>query len=158
MAQNEFENKNYFNQMNELQDNINMLIEEPLNTAEINKSIFENRNQSNSSSPNFPKTKSNFQFGNIKAYEDKKKSNQNNYKYNQNRNNPKRSIGNTTPNRSFLTKSKLSINSKNNSSYKNERSSFFASVQNPSFRYNFNVLKSNSSNFVIPFKIFVAFI
>ena len=72
MAQNEFENKNYFNQMNELQDNINMLIEEPLNTAEINKSIFENRNQSNSSSPNFPKTKSNFQFGNIKAYEDKK--------------------------------------------------------------------------------------
>ena len=141
MAQNEFENKNYFNQMNELQDNINMLIEEPLNTAEINKSIFENRNQSNSSSPNFPKTKSNFQFGNIKAYEDKKKSNQNNYKYNQNRNNPKRSIGNTTPNRSFLTKSKLSINSKNNSSYKNIKR------KNSSSNYSYtNYNKSNISN------------
>ena len=141
MAQNEFENKNYFNQMNELQDNINMLIEEPLNTAEINKSIFENRNQSNSSSPNFPKTKSNFQFGNIKAYEDKKKSNQNNYKYNQNRNNPKRSIGNTTPKRSFLTKSKLSINSKNNSSYKNIKR------KNSSSNYSYtNYNKSNISN------------
>ena len=142
MAQNEFENNNYFNQMNELQDNINMLIEQPLNITEINKSIFENRNQSNSSSPNFQKTKSNFQFGNIKAYEDKNKLSKNNYKYNQNRRSYyNKSIGNTTPNRSFLTKSKLSINSKNNSSYKNIKR------KNSSSNYSYtNYNKSNISN------------
>ena len=143
MAQNEFENNNYFYQINDPKDKINMFIEQPLNITEINKS-FENRNQSNNSSPNFTKTKSNFQFENIKTYEDKKKSNENKYKNNQNKNSQKRpynnqSIGNTTPNRSFLTKSKFSINSKNNSSYKNNKR------KNSTSNYS-NYNKSNISN------------
>ena len=124
MAQNKLVNKNYFNQMNDPLDNI--LIDEPISTNDINKSIFDNKNSSNNTSPNFQKFKSNFQLTNINEYNDKnnskfRKSNQSNYNNNYNKNNSKRgyynkSIGNTTPNRSFLTKSKLSINSKNSSS------------------------------------------
>ena len=152
MAQNEFENNNYFNQINDPIDNI--FFEQPLNTAEINNSILDNKNKTNSPSPNFQKTKSNFQFGNINEYADKssskfqKSSNSNqknyNYKNNNKRNDPKKSfynksIGNTTPNRSFLTKSKLSINSKN-SSYKNIKRK-----NNTSIYTNYNN-KSNISN------------
>ena len=142
MAQNEIERNNYINKMNEPSDNV--FLDRLLNITEINKSIFDNKNSSYNSSPNYKNSKSNFEYGKIKGFNDK---NIDNYIYNnrlnknKNKNNKKiiynKSIGNTTPNRSFLTKSKLSINSKNNSGYKNIK-------RKNSSNNNYN--KSNISN------------
>ena len=91
----------------------NIFCEKDLNMTDINKTEFENKNQS---SPliNFQKSKSPFQISNIKAYEDEKylkfknsyQTSQNNFNNNgnNNRKNQKRlfynkSMGNTTPNR-----------------------------------------------------------
>ena len=149
MAQNDFDNNNYLNQLNDPLDNI--FVEQTLNTTDINKSILDNKNQINS--PFNSKSKSPFQDRNIKAYEDEKNTklknyyqfstnqNYNNKKSRQKKSNNNKSIGSTTPNRSFLTKSKLSINSKNNSTYKtiNRKNS----SNNLSFKSNFNI-RNNS--------------
>ena len=155
MAQNYYNNNNFLNQINDPIDNI--FFEQASNMTEINKSLFDNKSQINNPSPNFQKSKSNFENSNIKEYDDKINSNfkkfnktSQNY-YNYNRNNQKKSfynksIGNTTPNRSFLTKSKLSINSKNNSSYKNlKRKTNTSNYNNKSTYSNLNLNLRNVS-------------
>ena len=155
MAQNYYNNNNFLNQINDPIDNI--FFEQASNMTEINKSIFDNKSQINNPSPNFQKSKSNFENSNIKEYDDKINSNlkkfnktSQNY-YNYNRNNQKKSFynkssGNTTPNRSFLTKSKLSINSKNNSSYKNlKRKTNTSNYNNKSTYSNLNLNLRNVS-------------
>ena len=145
MAQNDIERNSYFNKMNDPLDNIFLDNQNPLNTAEINKSIFDSKNNSYNSSQNYKNSKSNLELENIQGYNYKNANrliNNNKTNKNNNRNNQKRaynkSIGNTTPNRSFLTKSKLSINSKNSSCYKNMKR------KNSTNNYNYN--KSNISN------------
>ena len=67
MAQNIFYNNNFLNQINEPIDNI--FFEQPSNTTDIiNKSFLDNKSQINNPSPNFPKSKSNFQISNIKTF------------------------------------------------------------------------------------------
>ena len=127
MAQNGVENNYYLNQFNDPLDNI--FVEQGLNSTDITKSILDNKNQANSPSSNPQKNNNLFQNGYIGRYNDGKNTRFKKYNQSQYNNKNKRktsynqsynqSIGNTTPNRSFLTKSKLSINSKNNSSYKN---------------------------------------
>ena len=121
MAQNGVENNYYLNQFNDPLDNI--FVEQGLNSTDINKSILDNKNQANSPSSNSQKTNNFFQNGYIGGYNDGKNTRFKKYNQSQNNNNNNKnrrkasynqSIGNTTPNRSFLTKSKLSINSKNN--------------------------------------------
>ena len=136
MSQKDFDNNNYLNEFNDNFDNI--FIEKTINTAEFEKSLFDNNKENNNNveqTPNFPKSKSSCQITNLNQYNNLSK-NSNNKKYNNNpkqnqiRNNKRKifSISNnnirttTTPNRSFLTKSKLSTNSKNSSYYKNTHS------------------------------------
>ena len=145
MAQNDIERNSYFNKMNDPLDNIFLDNQNPLNTAEINKSIFDSKNNSYNSSQNYKNSKSNLELENFQGYNYKNANrlvNNNRLNKNNNRNNQKRaynkSIGNTTPNRSFLTKSKLTINSKNSSCYKNMKR------KNSNNNYNYN--KSNISN------------
>ena len=145
MAQNDIERNSYFNKMNDPLDNIFLDNQNPLNTAEINKSIFDSKNNSYNSSQNYKNSKSNLELENIQGYNYQNANrlvNNNRLNKNNNRNNQKRaynkSIGNTTPNRSFLTKSKLTINSKNSSCYKNMKR------KNSNNNYNYN--KSNISN------------
>ena len=147
MAQNDIERNSYFNKMNDPLDNIFLDNQNPLNTAEISKSIFDSKNNSYNSSQNYKNSKSNLELENIQGYNYQNANrlvNNNRLNKNNNRNNQKRaynkSKGNTTPNRSFLTKSKLSINSKNTSCYKNMKR------KNGNNNYNYNYNKSNISN------------
>jgi hypothetical protein len=124
MAQNGVENNYYLNQFNDPLDNI--FVEQGLNSTDINKSLLDNKNQTNSPSSNSQKNINFFQNGYMGGNYDGKNTRFKKYNQSQNNNNINKrktsynqSIGNTTPNRSFLTRSKLSINSKNNSSYKN---------------------------------------
>jgi len=158
MAQNGVENNYYLNQFNDPLDNI--FIEQGLISTDINKSILDNKNQANSPSSNSQKKNNFFQNGYIGGYNDGK--NTGFKKYNQSQNNNysnknrrkasyNQSIGNTTPNRSFLTKSKLSINSKNNSSYKNINRK--NSGSNLSFKSNLKLrnnsqMAKNNNNFM----------
>ena len=147
----------------------NIFSEKELNTTDINKTELDNKNQS---SPfiNFQKSKSPFQISNIKAYEDEKylkfknsyQNSQNNNNVKNNRKNQKRlfynkNVGNTTPDRSFLSKSKISMNSKNNSSCKNIKrkyscsngnginKSYISNISNKSNKSNINYNKRNTS-------------
>ena len=155
MAQNGVENNYYLNQFNDPLDNI--FVEQGLNSTDINKSILDNKNQANSPSSNSQKTNNLFQNGYIGGYNDVKNTRFKKYNQSQNNNKNKRkasynqSIGNTTPNRSFLTKSKLSINSKNNSSYKNLNRK--NSGSNLSFKFNLKLrnnsqMSKNNNNFM----------
>ena len=150
MAQNGVENNYYLNQFNDPLDNI--FVEQGLNSTDINKSILDNQNQANSPSSNSQKTNNFFQNGYIQRYNDGKNTKFKKYnqsQYNNNKNRRKGSIGNTTPNRSFLTKSKLSINSKNNSSYKNinrkNSSSNLSFKSNLKLRNNSQMVKNNNN-------------
>ena len=62
MSQKDFDNNNYLNEFNDNFDNI--FIDKTINTAEFDKSLFDN-NQENykniEQTPNFPKSKSSFQ-------------------------------------------------------------------------------------------------
>ena len=155
MAQNGVDNNYYLNQFNDPLDNI--FVEQGLNSTDINKSILDNKNQANSPSSNSQKTNNLFQNGYIGGYNDGKNTRFKKYNQSQNNNKNKRkasynqSIGNTTPNRSFLTKSKLSINSKNNSSYKNINRK--NSGSNLSFKSNLKLrnnsqMSKNNNNFM----------
>jgi hypothetical protein len=141
----------------------NIFSEKELNTTDINKTELDNKNQS---SPfiNFQKSKSPFQISNIKAYEDEKylkfknsyQTDQNNNYAKNNRKNQKRlfydkNVGNTTPDRSFLSKSKMSMNSKN-SSCKNIKRKYSCSnginksyISNKSNKSSVNYNKRNTS-------------
>ena len=156
MAQNGVENNYYINQFNDPLDNI--FVEQGLNSTDTNKSIFDNKNQANSPSSNSQKNNNFFQNGYIGGYNDGKNTRFKKYNQSQNNNNRNKrktsynqSIGNTTPNRSFLTKSKLSINSKNNSSYKNINRK--NSGSNLSFKSNLKLrnnsqMSKNNNNFM----------
>ena len=123
MSQKELDNNNYLCEFNDNLDNI--FNDKNTNTVEFEKSLFENNNNINintfnnniNRTPNFPKSK--------KAFNKKN----NNIKMNNNKRqyftNSKNSIRTTTtPNHSFLTRSKLSTNSKNNSFCKNTHNNF----------------------------------
>ena len=154
MTQKDFENPNNQNGFNNNIDNICMI-----NTAEFEKSLFdnhynnkENHNRNIEETPNFPKSKSSFQTLNMNSLNEPKNTNYNNYKNNKNlkqgknkRNmfsNSNNSIR-TTPNRSFFTKSKLSTNSKNNSLYKN---SFTDLRKNRHLSFNSNISNNKHNN------------
>ena len=156
MAQNGVENNYYLNQFNDPLDNI--FIEQGLISTDINKSILDNKNQANSPSSNSQKKNNFFQNGYIGGYNDGKNTRFKKYNQSQNNNNNNKnrrkasynqSIGNTTPNRSFLTKSKLSINSKNNSSYKNinrkNSGSNLSFKPNLKLRNNSQMVKNNNN-------------
>ena len=154
MSQKDFDNKNYINEINDNYDNIISI-----NPSEFEKSLFDNNNKINNQNieqtPNFPKSKSSFQIPNINQYQEPKNTNFKNYfnftnknqKQNITRQNKRKIFSNsnnnsirttTTPNRSFLTRSKLSTNSKNNSYYRTTYNNL---------RKNSNVsLNSNISN------------
>ena len=158
MSQKDFDNNNYLNEFNDNYDNIFSI-----NPSEFEKSLFDNNNKINNQNieqtPNFPKSKSSFQITNNNQYNEPKNTNFKNYnnftnnqnkkqKQNLTRQNKRKIFSNsnnnsirttTTPNRSFLTRSKLSTNSKNNNSY-------YKTTYN-NLRKNSNIsLNSNISN------------
>ena len=155
MSQKDFDNNNYLNEFNDNFDNI--FIDKTINTAEFDKSLFDNNKENYKNieqTPNSPKSKSSFQINNKISFDDSKNANykknnifiNNNTKQNLIKNNKRKFFSNsnnnirnsTTPNRSFLTKSKLSINSKNNSYYKSTHSNIRKS--------NYISINSNISN------------
>ena len=123
MSQKELDNNNYLCEFNDNLDNI--FNDKNTNTVEFEKSLFENNNNINintfnnniNRTPNFPKSKKalNKKNNNIKT-------NNNKRQYFTNSKNSIRTT--TTPNHSFLTRSKLSTNSKNNSFCKNTHNNF----------------------------------
>jgi len=176
MSQQDLDNNNYINEFNDNFDNI--FIDKTINTAEFEKSLFDNNNNyipinnNIEKTPNFPKSKSSFQFGNIntnigepKTINNKKYNNSNtnhNSKQNLIRNtNKRKTFSNsnnnsirtaTTPNHSFLTKSKLSTNSKNNSYYKNTYTNFRKNsytTSNKKNNKNNNVIKKDQNKEII---------
>ena len=123
MSQKELDNNNYLCEFNDNLDNI--FNDKNTNTVEFEKSLFENNNNINintfnnniNRTPNFPKSKKAFNKKNNNI-----KTNNNKRQYFTNSKNSIRTT--TTPNHSFLTRSKLSTNSKNNSFCKNTHNNF----------------------------------
>ena len=123
MSQKELDNNNYLCEFNDNLDNI--FNDKNTNTVEFAKSLFENNNNINintfnnniNRTPNFPKSKKAFNKKNNNI-----KTNNNKRQYFTNSKNSIRTT--TTPNHSFLTRSKLSTNSKNNSFCKNTHNNF----------------------------------
>ena len=145
---------NNMNQFNEQYDNIM-----------IDQSSIDKISNIGNNSPisNVPKSKTLFQTKIIKGYEDEKSTEykKNNQRQNVNYKNNRassynKSFGNTTPNRSILTKSKLSINSKNNNSCYNKsinRKNSYGniSIKNKNCYNGNNYIKkdSNKENYII---------
>ena len=140
MSQKDFDTNNYLCEFNDNLDNI--FIDKTINTVEYEKSLFDNNvninNNNINRTHNYPKSKNPFQMSNINTKPESKntfikKYNCNNSKQNTIKTNNRRQYFSnssnsirtaTTPNHSFLTKSKLSTNSKNNSFFKNTYNNF----------------------------------
>ena len=140
MSQKDFDNNNYLCEFNDNLDNI--FIDKTINTVEYEKSLFDNNANINNNinrTTNYSKSQNSFQISNINSKAEAKSSinkkfySNNNPKHNIIKTNNKRQYFSnsnnsirtaTTPNHSFLTKSKLSTNSKNNSFYKNTHNNF----------------------------------
>ena len=140
MSQKDFDTNNYLCEFNDNLDNI--FIDKTINTVEYEKSLFDNNvninNNNINRTHNYPKSKNPFQMSNVNTKAESKntfikKYNCNNSKQNTIKaNNRRQYFSNssnsirtaTTPNHSFLTKSKLSTNSKNNSFFKNTYNNF----------------------------------
>ena len=135
MSQKDFDSNNYLCEFNDNLDNI--FIDKTINTVDYEKALFDNNvniNNNINRTNNIQKSKNPFQMSNINTKAESKNIFIKKYNCNNNSkpntiktNNRKQYFSNssnsirtsTTPNHSFLTKSKLSTNSKNNSFFKN---------------------------------------